>query len=188
MLRSSKTPLIIVLFVLCSFSLLLAQDAANSSKTKSSAGLSTADSTFMKKAADGGMAEVELGQLAVQKASSSDVKAFGQRMVDDHGKANEQLKQLASEKRVELPQEPGAKHKATKAKLEQLSGTEFDRAYVDEMVRDHKKDVSEFQRESKSASDDGVKSFATQTLPTLQDHLKQIQGLASKQKTETSAK
>jgi putative membrane protein len=122
----------------------------------------------MKKAADGGKAEVELGELAVQKASSSDVKSFGQKMIDDHGKANDQLKQLAAEKHVDLPQEPGAKHKATKAKLEQLSGADFDLAYVAEMVKDHKKGVAEFQRESKTAKDDDLKNFAAQTLPTLQ--------------------
>src|ERR1044071_100732 len=132
-----KTITFIAFSFLFGFSLIFAQDSSNSPKAKTSPGLTTADSHFMKKAADGGMAEVELGQLATQKASNSDVKAFGQRMVDDHGKANEQLKQLAAEKHVDLPQEPGAKHKATKARLEQLSGTEFDQAYVAEMVKDH---------------------------------------------------
>src|SRR5712671_1113768 len=103
-----KSPAIVAFLVLSSFALIFAQDSAKAPATKTSAGFSATDSTFMKKAADGGMAEVELGQLAVQKASSSDVKAFGQRMVDDHGKANEQLKQLAAEKHVDLPQEPGA--------------------------------------------------------------------------------
>jgi putative membrane protein len=182
-----KTSTIVTLFVLFSFALVFAQDTASSRETKSSPGFSAADSTFMKKAADGGMAEVELGQLAVQKASSPDVKAFGQRMVDDHGKANEQLKQLAAEKHVDLPQEPGAKHKATKARLERLSGADFDQAYVEEMVNDHKKDVAEFQRESKTAKDDDLKNFAAQTLPTLQDHLKQIESIAPKQQSETSS-
>ena len=149
--------------------------------------MTTADSAFMKKAAAGGMAEVELGQLAVQKASSSDVKAFGQRMVDDHGKANEQVKQLAAEKHVDIPQAPGAKHQATKARLEALSGTQFDQAYIEEMVKDHKKDVAEFQHASKSAKDDDVKNFAAKILPTLQDHLKQIEGMTTTHKTETSA-
>jgi putative membrane protein len=187
MTQSLKMPVLFAFSVFFSFTLAFAQDAANSPKTKTSPGLSTADSTFMKKAADGGMAEVELGQLAVQKASSSEVKSFGQRMVDDHGKANEQLKQLAAEKHVDLPQEPGAKQKATKARLEQLSGADFDQAYVAEMVKDHKKDVGEFQRESKMAKDDDLKNFAAQTLPTLQEHLKQIQSIAPKSKTETSA-
>jgi putative membrane protein len=187
MTHSLKMPVLYALFVVFGLTSAFAQDAANSPKTKTSPGLSTADSTFMKKAADGGMAEVELGQLAVQKASGSDVKSFGQKMVDDHGKANEQLKQLAAEKHVDLPQEPGAKHKATKAKLEQLSGADFDQAYVAEMVKDHKKDVAEFQRESKTAKDEDLKNFAIQTLPTLQEHLKQIQSITPQSKTEARA-
>ena len=140
----------------------------------------------MKKAADGGMAEVELGKLAAEKGSSQEVKDFGQRMVDDHSKANDQLKQLASQKHVELPQQPSSKHAATKAKLEKLSGEDFDKAYVAEMLKDHKQDVAEFKRESKSAHDDDLKSFASQTLPTLQEHLKQVQNLATRH-TETSS-
>ncbi len=165
----------------------LGQDSANSSKAKTSAGIAATDSAFMKKAADGGMAEVELGQLAVQKATSSEVKAFGQRMVDDHGKANDQLKQLAAEKHVDLPLQPSAKHEAMKTKLEALSGSAFDQAYVAEMVKDHKQDVAEFQRQSKTAKDDDVKSFAKQTLPTLKEHLKQIESIRPGHKTESSA-
>src|SRR4051812_33416448 len=91
-------------------------EGSASSKTKSSgsdssSGLSMSDKKFIKDAADGGLAEVELGQLAASKGSSDEVKKFGQRMVDDHGKANDQLKQLASSKQVNLPTEPSAKHK-----------------------------------------------------------------------------
>jgi putative membrane protein len=141
----------------------------------------------MKKAADGGLAEVELGKLAAEKGSSQEVKDFGQRMVDDHSKANDQLKQLASQKHVELPQQTSPKHAATKAKLEKLSGEDFDKSYIAEMLKDHKQDVAEFKRESKSAHDDDVKSFAGQTLPTLQEHLKQVQNLASTHHAETSS-
>jgi putative membrane protein len=140
---------------------------------------SSADAKFLKEAADGGMAEVELGQLAASRASSSDVKRFGLRMVDDHGKANDELKQLALQKHVDLPPEPSAKHKATKARLEKLSGEQFDKAYMADMLQDHKKDVAAFQLESKSAQDPDVKSFAASTLPTLQEHLKQAESLAS---------
>ena len=124
------------------------------------------------------MAEVALGKLAVEKASNSEVKKFGQRMVDDHSKANDELKQLASQKNVTLPQDLSAKDKATKAKLESLSGEQFDRSYVKDMVKDHKKDVSDFRRESTSAKDPDVKKFATQTLPTLEEHLKQAESIA----------
>jgi putative membrane protein len=143
-----------------------------------SSSAAASDAKFLKEAADGGMAEVELGQLASDKTSSADVKQFGQRMVEDHGKANDELKQLAMQKHVDLPAEPSAKHKATKARLEKLSGDQFDKAYMADMLKDHKKDVAAFQRESNSAKDADVKSFAAKTLPTLQEHLKMAQSLA----------
>ena len=180
--------LAVIAVITLTTSVAFAQDSTSpSGHGKTSAGVAAADSTFMKKAADGGMAEVELGKLAAEKGSSQEVKDFGQRMADDHSKANDQLKQLASQKHVELPQQPSSKHAATKAKLEKLSGEDFDKAYVAEMLKDHKQDVAEFKRKSKSAHDDDLKSFASQTLPTLQEHLKQVQNLASTRHTETSS-
>ena len=143
------------------------QEPAPPSMTASST--APADAKFVKEAADGGMAEVELGQLALEKASSSDVKQFGQRMVEDHGKANDELKQLAAQKHVDLPAEPSAKHKATKARLEKLSGEQFDKAYMADMLKDHKQDVAAFEKESKSAKDPDVKSFAAKTLPNFKN-------------------
>ena len=150
--------------------------------------MSKADATFIKKAAGGGMAEVALGHLAVEKASSPEVKKFGQRMVDDHSKANDQLKQLAAQKHVTLPQDLSAKDKATKAKLEKLSGDQFDRAYMKDMVKDHTKDVSDFKRESMSAKDPDVKKFAAQTLPTLQEHLKQATSIVPSTTAQNTAR
>ena len=158
-------------------------DSSGSSMGKKSAGMTMTDTTFVKKAARGGLAEVELGKLATEKASSEDVKKFGQRMVDDHGKANDQLKQVASEEHITLPEGLSAKDKATKDRLEKLSGAQFDRAYMRDMVKDHRQDVAEFEHASKSAHDPAVKSFATQTLPTLQDHLKEAERIAPTQKT-----
>ena len=155
--------------------------------SKHSAGTTVSDKTFVKKAAAGGLAEVELGQLATQKASSEDVKKFGQRMVDDHSKANDQLKQVAAEQHIDLPTELNAKDKATKARLEKLSGEQFDRAYMSDMVKDHRKDVGEFAHEAKMGKDPAVKSFAESTLPTLRDHLKEAEKIAPTQK-KTSAK
>lgn len=148
---------------------------------KQSAGAGDTDSTFVKKAARGDLAEVELGQLAAQKASSEKVKKFGQRMVDDHTKANDELKQVAAEKHIDLPQQLDAKDKATKARLEKLSGVQFDRVYMRDMVRDHQKDIAEFERESQMAKDPAIKSFAQQTLPTLREHLKEAEKIAPKQ-------
>jgi putative membrane protein len=150
--------------------------------------LSAMDKHFVRKAAEGGLAEVELGKLATQKASSDEVKKFGQRMVDDHTKANDQLKQVAQQKGIALPTQPDAKDQATLKRLEKLSGEQFDKAYMNDMVKDHTKDVAEFQKESKTAKDPDVKNFASQTLPTLQDHLKQAKSIAPKENKEASAK
>lgn len=161
--------------------------ANQSSSAKTSPVLSMADQKFIKNAADGGMAEVELGQLAVEKGSSDKVKKFGQRMVDDHSKANDRLKEIAVQKGIDLPTTPGAKQRATKDRLSKLSGDQFDKAYMTDMLADHKKDVAEFRRESKAAKDTDIKSFASETLPTLEEHLKQAQSLAPKGKTDRSA-
>lgn len=186
MTQFSKT-FSVSLFVAClGFGAAVAQSPDSSMPAKTSAGFTAADSTFVKKAASGGLAEVELGQLAVQKASSPEVKQFGQRMVDDHTKANNELKEVAAQDHIVLPQSMSAKDKATKASLEQLSGDQFDRAYMEDMVKDHKKDVAEFERESKTAMDPAVKSFAQQTLPTLRDHLKQAEKIAPGQQAANS--
>jgi putative membrane protein len=149
-------------------------------QSKAASGVAAADQAFVKEAAIGGMAEVDLGQLAVSKASNPDVKQFGQRMVDDHGKANDELKSWASQKSVNLPTELDAKHKAEHAKLEKLSGEAFDRAYMTSMVADHNKDVAEFQKQSKSAKDPDLKAWAAKTLPTLQDHQKSAKEISAK--------
>jgi putative membrane protein len=162
------------------------------SATRSGAGASSqaasqsnADHQFVMEAAQGGMAEVELGQLASEKAQSSDVKQFAQRMVTDHGKANDELKTLAQSKNITLPTDVGAKHKATKDKLSKMSGAAFDRAYMQEMVTDHRKDVSEFEKESKSGKDPDVKAFAAKTLPTLHEHMQMAES-ASRSAVGTS--
>ena len=164
--------------------LAVAQQGANSmgagTTSGNSAKPSMSDQRFMKDAAQGGMAEVELGELAMQNGSSDDVKKFGQRMVDDHSKANDKLKELASSKGITLPQEPNAKQKATKNQLSKLSGEQFDKAYMKDMLKDHKQDIAEFQSESNTGHDPDVKNFATETLPTLRDHLKDAQSIAPK--------
>ena len=153
-----------------------APSAASSGAAKAtSASLASGDRKFVEKAAAGGMAEVQLGQMAAQKASADDVRKFGQRMVDDHGKANDQLKQLATSKSVELPAEVDGATKREMDKLSKLEGAAFDREYMNHMVSDHKKDVSEFRSESRKAKDADVKQFATTTLPTLEEHLKLAQ-------------
>jgi len=138
------------------------------------------DQAFVKEAAIGGLAEVQLGNLANEKASNSDVKQFGERMVTDHSKANDELKQVAQKQNVQLPTDLDAKHKALVARLSKLSGDAFDKAYMKEMLSDHKHDVAAFKKESSSGKDADVKQFASSTLPTLEDHLKLAQDTASK--------
>ncbi len=184
---------IFLLFLSAAFALpaAVAQQSSKSSDQSGSSGAmsgsKSSDTTFLKKAAAGGLAEVELGQLAQQKASSEEVKKFGERMVTDHTKANDELKAVAQKENVELPQEPSAKDKATKARLEKLSGAQFDQAYMKDMVKDHRTDVSEFEHESNSAKDPAVKSFATQTLPVLKEHLREAEKLSPMQKKTASA-
>ena len=126
------------------------------SKTSS---LGAKDKTFMKKAAKGGMMEVAMGRLAEQNGKSDDVKSFGKRMVTDHGKANDELKLIAEKKGVKLP---------SKEPTEKWSS---DKAYVDTMVKDHEKDLAEFQDEANSGSDPDVKKFAEDTAKMIQEHL-----------------
>ena len=142
--------------------------------------MSSGDSAFAMKAAQGGLAEVQLGKLAADKASNPDVKAFGQQMVDDHSKANDQLKSVAQQENMTLPTELNAKDQAMYDRMSKLSGAAFDRAYVKDMVKDHEMDVKEFQKESTSGKDDNIKNFASQTLPVLQGHLDKIKGISAK--------
>lgn len=142
--------------------------------------LSNQDQKFVMEAAQGGMMEVELGRLAAQKASSAEVKAFGQRMVTDHSKANQQLMTLAANKGITLSKTLSSDMQKEHDKLAKLSGAEFDRMYMSHMLKDHKKDVSEFEKESQKATDTGVRSFAQQTLPVLREHLTLAQSTASK--------
>jgi len=156
--------------------------------TAQSGKVSPADKLFMRKAARGGKAEVELGKLAQEKASSPEVKQFGQRMVTDHSQAANQLKQVAEQKGVTLPDTLSAKDKATKARLEKLSGDQFDRAYMKDMVMDHTLDVREFKNEAKTGKDPDLKNFASQTAPTLEEHLKQAKSIAPKGSSQTASR
>src|ERR1700730_5478178 len=131
------------------------------------------DATFTKKAAQGGMAEEKLGKLAQEKGTSDSVKKFGQRMVEDHTKAGDELKRAAAQENITLPGEISAKDKATYDSLSKLSGAAFDRAYARDMVKDHEEDVADFNKEAHRGNSAAIKNFATQTLPTLQDHLKE---------------
>jgi len=126
---------------------------------------------FLTEAAQGGLAEVTLGQMAADKGENEEVKDFGRRMVRDHGKANDELKNLATTVGVPLPTEMSTEAKALQQRLEDLSGAEFDKIYMDEMLKDHRKDVTVFEKQAEDGQNAQVKEWAKKTLPTLKEHL-----------------
>ena len=128
------------------------------------------DASFAKKAASGGMTEVAMGQLAESHGQSADVKSFGQRMVQDHGAANDKLKAAAAQENIQLPTRPDSTDQKAIDRLSSLHGAAFDKAYAQTMVKDHRKDISEFKMEARRAKSP-VQNFAQATLPTLQEHL-----------------
>ena len=135
---------------------------------------------FIKEAASGGMMEVKLGNMAQQKASSQAVKDFGERMVQDHSKANEQLKQLAKNNNYRVPDQMIQKHQDKVNKLSALSGENFDKAYMEMMVEDHEEDIDKFQEAANNAIDPEIKAFASKTLPTLKEHYQLAQTVEEK--------
>jgi putative membrane protein len=135
------------------------------------ADVSADDRKFVENAAKGGMAEVELGKVATARGSSMQVRQFGQRLVNEHRKANEELKRLAKGKGIELPAALDAKHRQDVEELKKKDAKKFDREYLEMMVKDHRKDVAEFQKAAKGAKDPDIKAFASKSLPIMKDHL-----------------
>ncbi len=147
---------------------------------KNNAGTSMIDQKtkdFVNDAATGGMMEVELGNMAAQKASSQRVKDFGKMMVDDHTKANDNLKNITSQKNIDLPASITADQRKDIDKLSKKSGSAFDKDYVNMMVDDHKKDIDAFKKAENDVNDNDIKTFITNTLPVLQKHLDSIQAI-----------
>jgi putative membrane protein len=138
------------------------------------------DRRFVQQAAGGGLAEVQLGKMAVQRAVNAEVKQFGQRMVDDHTKANTELLALAQTKNIAVPKELDAEHKAMVDKLTTVQGPDFDREYIMGQVEDHEKAVLLFTTEMNKGQDAEFKAFAAKTLPTLKEHLRMVHELAPK--------
>jgi putative membrane protein len=136
-----------------------------------SAALNPDDRSFLERAAVGGKTEVELGQLAQEKAQNDQVKQFGQRMVTDHSQANSELVSLGDKMQLSLPTELDKEHQDLRNKLAKLNGAKFDKEYMKAMVEDHQKDLDDFQRESNNAINSDVKTFAAKTAPVIQQHL-----------------
>jgi len=144
---------------------------SNPSANNPTKGVDETDQTFMKDAAIGDLAEVQLGQMAQAKASNPAVKRFGERMIKDHSDASDKLKNIAESQHISLPYEVDAKHKDQAAALSRLSGPEFDKAYMQLMVQEHTKDVNTFKQEAANAHDNTIKQFAAATAPVLESHL-----------------
>ena len=156
-------------------------NAANAVSNAMSKMTTDSPADFVKEAAQGGMAEVELGQLASKNAQDPEVKKFGQMMVSEHGKANAELKTLAGKKNWTMPTDIGS-HKSTMDKLQGLKGADFDKAYVDEMVSDHEKDLKAFQQQGQTGTDPELKEFAAKTATVIQKHLDAIKAIQAKMK------
>jgi putative membrane protein len=146
------------------------------------------DRMFVKNAMQGGIAEVQLAQLTLQKSSNEQVKQFAQRMVADHTKMNEQMKPVAQQLGVAIPTEVSKKDKKTLSELQGLSGPAYDQAYIKDMVKDHKKDLSDFQMEASSGQDPTVKDAANQGSQVIAQHLQMIQQLAKDQNIAVASK
>jgi putative membrane protein len=139
------------------------------------------DRVFVKKAMQGSMAEVQLGQLTLQKSENEQVKQFAQRMIDDHTKLSDQMKPVAQQLGVDAPTQISKNDKKTMAKLQGLSGAAYDQAYIKDMVKDHKQDLTDFQMEASSGQDQTVKDAATQGSKVIAQHLQMAQQMAKDQ-------
>jgi len=151
-------------------------DSSGAAKTSSiPASVSKDDATFVVNAANAGMTEVQLGQLAQQKGTMKDVKDYGAMMEKDHTAAGEKLKAIAAQKNITLPSTISNDMQKNVDDLQKKSGKDFDKAYISMMVDDHKKVISQFEDESKKGSDADIRAFADSTLHTLRHHLQEAE-------------
>jgi putative membrane protein len=146
------------------------------------------DRVFMEKAAAGGLLEVDLGNAVKDKAQDQQVKDFASKMATDHSKANDELKALMSQKGLNAPTDLPAKDKSEADKIKAKQGADLDKSYMGLMVKDHDKDIKEFQAEAKNGTDPDVKAWAQKTLPTLEEHQKMANDIAQKVGAEGNMK
>lgn len=149
--------------------------------TQAAGEASSQDKLFVSRALAGGMAEVQLGQLTLQKSNNEQVKQFAQRMIDDHTKLGEQMKSVAQQIGASVPTKISKKDRTTIAKLGTLSGSAYDQAYIKDMLKNHKQDLSDFQTEASSGQDQTVKDAASQGSQLIAQHLQMIQQIAQDQ-------
>ena len=143
-------------------------------------GLAGQDLKYFRELARGNIAEVAAGKLAGKKAASDDVKKFARRMVEDHGKMLEEQKELAKKKGVRMPTGAGKEHKAELKQLGKLSGEHFDHTYMDEMVKDHEKDLKLVEEAQRNVKDPELKAGVDKAAPIIQQHLEMAKQIAAK--------
>jgi putative membrane protein len=136
------------------------------------------DKNFVRSALEGGNAEVALGQLAVQRGSSEDVKEFGQKMIEDRGRLVDQMRDVAEKEGIRPPDGKATKDKALEAKLKTLSGQAFDKAYIGAMLKDHRQDLDAFNKEANKGNDTAIKDAASRGALLIGEHLKLAKELA----------
>ena len=139
------------------------------------------DATFYKKAAEGGIFEVDAGNQAQQKSNNQQVKDFGAMLVSDHTKANDELKSLAASKDVSLPTTASVSQMAEKAKLDLLSGDTYDKSFILGQIKAHEQTIALFRKEAATGRDAEARSFAKETLPVLRKHLRTAREIAAKE-------
>jgi putative membrane protein len=165
----SKSASVILGLALMTVGLLIAVPSAKAETT-----ISMADTNFILAAAQGGMTEVKLGELAFTNGMRDDVKEFGQMMVKDHTAINDDLKTLAVQKSVTLPDSLDAKHQGMVDKMAAMTGSEFDNAYINAMIKAHQKDAKAFKAESAATQDADIKSFLDKSIPVVEAHLQHV--------------
>jgi putative membrane protein len=161
----------------CSYSVAYSQNATSSA----------ADKKFVHTALQGGIAEVEMGKLAVEKGNGEDIKQFGQRMVKDHTELGNEMKLVAQQIGVTPPDGVSVTQKATEMKLKALSGDAFDKAYITAMVKDHKEDLEEFKAEAANGQNEAVKDAAGKGSKMIEEHLQMIERIAQAHNIDTSS-
>ena len=174
-MNCSKVSTVIGLAAICMFT-----QAALAQTSGSSTPVPAADKKFAMMVAQTDLAELQVSNMALQKSNSDDVKKLAQKLIDDHTKTTDSMKEIAGKKGLTLPTEPDAKHKALAAKLQNESGDQFDKDYLAANSMDHHKVVAAFEKEANSGQDPDIKGFASQYLPAIQEHTKMIDGDKSK--------
>lgn len=148
-------------------------------QTSHAEGVSGRDAKFIRKAAEGNNAEIQMGQMVAQRTRDPQVRAYAEKLVRDHRQANRELRRIAETRGIELPDRPSKTDERSMRHVENMSGRQLDRQAVDHWVADHRKDIKEYDAAARRARDPQVKQYAISSLPTLRDHLSNAEALSN---------